>query len=99
MTFGSTFACLAQIMPKGLKKMDVRGAEQHWFECGCGYRWEGASQSAKNLAHRLHKKNCNTGELTNKVTGHRDFSQSKAERIDKDVAKMKVSHEAMRGGE
>ena len=37
----------------------------HWFECECGYRWEGMTQSAKTLAHRLHRKKCNTASLSN----------------------------------
>jgi hypothetical protein len=30
----------------------------HWFLCPCGHRWDGASQRAKDLAWRLHKKKC-----------------------------------------
>ena len=51
-------------MPKGLKVHDA-GHIVHWFECECGHRWEGHSQKAKSLAHRLHARVCNTSELSN----------------------------------
>ena len=36
-----------------------------WFECHCGYRWEGSSQRSKDVAHRLHRKLCDTSLLAN----------------------------------
>ena len=80
-------------MPKGMHKMDVRGAECHWFECTCGYRWEGATQRAKTLAHRLHSKHCNTGQLNNRVVGHCHSLQSETSFIDQKLATMKVADE------
>ena len=77
-------------MPKGTKHMDVRGAEYHWFECGCGHRWEGASQRAKDLAYRLHRKHCNTGPLQNHTLGHRNpRAQSEAGFIDESLVAIK----------
>eukprot|EP00966_Prymnesium_polylepis_P181357 4200582-Prymnesium_polylepis.1 len=36
-------------MPKGMK-VRTTGVAVYWFECSCGYRWEGDTQSAK-VAH------------------------------------------------
>ena len=81
-------------MPKGQKLMDIRGSEYFWFECGCGHRWEGASQRAKDLAHRLHRKHCNTGELQNNQFGHRTLHvQSETNFIDKSLATLKKCRE------
>ena len=78
-------------MPKGNKLRDVRGAESHWFECGCGHRWEGSSQRAKDLAYRLHAKQCNTGKLSNKSFGHCNVSvQNGANFIDEKLESLKV---------
>ena len=54
-------------MPKGtMSKTCDRGGMVFWFECECGHRWEGSSQRAKSMAHRLHSKVCNnTSQLSN----------------------------------
>ena len=46
-------------MPKGMlsKRADL-GRCNYWFQCGCGHRWEGSSQSAKDVAFRLHARKC-----------------------------------------
>ena len=80
-------------MPKGLKVSDVRGHELHWFECsGCSYRWEGASQTAKNLAFRLHSKCCKVAskcELSNETFGHRSGLEGQTAFIDKCLTELK----------
>ena len=80
-------------MPKGLKMSDMRGYERHWFDCGaCGYRWEGASQTAKNLAFRLHSKCCKAAskcKLSNETFGHRSELESETAFIDNCIIKMK----------
>lgn len=80
-------------MPKGQTRCDLRGAESHWFECGCGYRWEGASQPAKNLAFRLHGKRCEIAsrcKLSNQNFGHHAVEcESKAAFIDKHISELK----------
>ena len=46
-------------MPKGLLGKRLEPGGMHlWFQCPCGHRWSGASQPAKNVAWRLHKKAC-----------------------------------------
>ena len=59
-------------MPKGktigwTKTRCDQGGMYHWFLCPCGHRWDGASQRAKDLAWRLHKKKCEMAvdDLTN----------------------------------
>ena len=80
-------------MPKGHIRRDVRGTESHWFECRCGYRWEGASQPAKNLAFRLHAKRCETAskcKLSNQTFGHHASElEGKAAFIDRHIAGLK----------
>ena len=53
-------------MPKGKTRCD-QGGMYNWFLCPCGHRWDGASQRAKDLAWRLHKKKCEMAvdDLTN----------------------------------
>ena len=68
-----------------------------WFECECGHRWEGSSQRAKTMAHRLHSKVCNTSQLSNlelrPVAAHKE---SKTSAIDAclDEIKAVVAREA-----
>ena len=80
-------------MPKGLKMRDLRGHESHWFECGgCGYRWEGASEKAKNLAFRLHSKCCDAAskcKLSHQTFGHRTPFENETVFIDRRVAELK----------
>ena len=52
-------------MAKGIMSKTCDRGMTFWFECGCGYRWEGGSQRDKSMAHRLHSKVCNTSQLTN----------------------------------
>ena len=89
-------------MPKGLKMRDVRGRESHWFECGeCNYRWEGASQTAKNLAFRLHSKYCNTAskcKLSNQTFGHCTVLESETAFIDKRIEHMRMDNVAKQAG-
>ena len=83
-------------MPKGLQLLDkhVGGAELHWFECGCGHRWQGSSQRAKDLAIRLHKKCCDTGTLSNNFGGHRDMRMtSDTSFVDQQIATMEAANE------
>ena len=44
-------------MPKGTK-VRTTGVAVYWYECSCGYRWEGNTESAKFTAQRLHSKKC-----------------------------------------
>ena len=79
-------------MPKGtMSKTCDRGGMAFWFECGCGYRWEGGSQSAKTMAHRLHSKVCNTSQLSNlelrPIAVHKESTTSA---IDACLEKMKT---------
>ena len=57
----STLTKQQRKMPKGVRSATVLfgGAnEVHFFQCKCSYRWEGNTQTAKDLAFRLHKRMC-----------------------------------------
>jgi len=63
------------------KEMEVGGG-LYWFQCTCGYRYMGSTQSAKTMAFRLHQKKCEMAKrdkLNNTefdpIPGHKQKSQ------------------------
>ena len=71
-------------MPKGMK-VRTTGVAVYWFECSCGYRWEGDTQSAKLTAHRLHSKKCASRPIYSLHTDQRPIAlhkESKTAAID-----------------
>ena len=41
-----------------MSKDVIQGGGKDWFVCPCGFRWEGSTQRAKDLAWRLHGRRC-----------------------------------------
>ena len=80
-------------MPKGITSKTLDRGMTFWFECECGHRWEGGSQRAKSMAHRLHSKVCNTSQLSNpELHPIALWKDSKAAAIDTCVDVMKAGH-------
>ena len=79
-------------MPKGtMSKTFESGDMVFWFECDCGHRWEGSSQRARSMAHRLHSRVCNTSQLSQlEMRPIAPHKQSKTSAIDACLDNMKT---------
>lgn len=82
-------------MPKGKKHVN-EGGEFFWFDCGCGYRWSGGTQTAKTMAFRLHEKKCYIAKActrdvvnnTSKAWHSLETAGSKDQAVEKHLKKM-----------
>ena len=81
-------------MPKGIMSKTIdAGGDNHWFRCKCDYQWQGATQRAKDLAFRLHQRNCanasNCSLKNETFAPSRMHLENNARKIDTSMAELK----------